>query len=88
MGKIRCYAENEFGGADTLIFEPFPKELPLPRKAVCFLGKRKSKEADGCFRLSAKTKSNVLCSDVVEMRRIELLSENLFAKGSPSAVCV
>ena len=56
-----------------------------PRKAVGFLGKRKSKGVDGCFCHKAKTESNALCSDVVEMRRIELLSENVSGSGSPSA---
>ena len=41
---------------------------------------------DGCFRRTAETKSNALCSDVVEARRIELLSENIFAALSTSLV--
>jgi len=41
------------------------------------LGRRKSKEVDGCFRHTAETESNALCSDVVEMRRIELLIHKL-----------
>ncbi len=30
---------------------------------------------------------SVVCCDVVEMRRIELLSENTAGSGSPSAAC-
>ncbi len=43
---------------------------------------------DGCFRRKAETESNALCSDVVEARRIELLSENSSTEISPSAVFV
>ena len=42
------------------------KTLSGSPKSKCFLGKRKSKGVDGCFRYKAETELNVLCSDVVE----------------------
>ncbi len=42
---------------------------------------------DGCFRHKAETESNALCSDVVEPRRVELLSEKASDSGTPGAVC-
>ena len=42
-----------------------------PRKAIGFLGIRKSKEVFFCFRLQAETEFNVLCSDVVGLSGLE-----------------
>ena len=61
------------------------KTLSGSPKSKCFLGKRKSKGVDGCFRYKAETELNVLCSDVVEARGIEPLSENPSSQLSPSA---
>ena len=61
------------------------KTLSGSPKSKCFLGKRKSKGVDGCFRYKAETELNVLCSDVVEARGIEPLSEDRITGFSPSA---
>lgn len=53
---------------------------------MAFLGKRKSKGVDGCFRHTAETESYALCSDVVEAAGVEPASENIFTRASPSAV--
>jgi len=45
------------------------KKIGVPEK-LCFLGKRRSKEAGESFSLQRKTEQSELCSDVVEMRRI------------------
>ena len=52
-----------------------------------FLRKRRSKEAGESFSLQRKTEQSELCSDVVEARGIEPLSENLFISGTTSVVC-
>ena len=74
-----------FGGADASISELSPSALPGSPKSRWLFGEKEEQGSGLRFCHKAKTESNALCSDVVEARRIELLSENVSGSGSPSA---
>ena len=79
-------AHSQKGGSDSL---PPGVRLQTNRQTErAFLRKRRNSGL-GEFRFLQKNRNEQFsaCSDVVEARGIEPLSENIFPKASPSAVC-
>ena len=61
--------------------------LPGSRKSLWLFGAKEEHGSGRMFSRKAETESNALCSDVVEMRRVELLSEKSSDSSAPGAVC-